>query len=483
MKLIVTFADDDFFSFRDNTICIRITDLKKLKDVVNSSELRDDFIEGEKMLLESSFDDDDIVNEIYEVRNMPYFEDFNSFESIKISLNKDVSIDKVYESLKDFPYKVIIDTDDIDLETVYKLSNSKYAVEPLIKNIYNTEVIPASEMKESLDVVFDFANKLNDSKLSPLEKLMFLYDYLKTRIYKEDEDYSNSASLSKVTLGDSIVCLGYSNLFSAIANLIGISTDVKIYVNKFNKNSGHATVISYINDNKYNFHSILEFDPTWDSRKSERDAHYIDKYYWFGLAPVFSEKCKIPNCLAPIGRSKSGGKLFKTFYNCTNLLKVSGDAGIALNKRFFSNLFEKVHDEFSKLGYTEGLELLASIASKDNITKQDIDLLHLTYLKLYENNLGYDDFLRLLYFVRRSQFVYGDDYELDFDEVVSVARRRETRNNFLAYVLFKDRGEYRKISSLKEFKSVPKGVSNKLEYDKKRLELVRTLKNFNERSK
>ena len=67
---------------------------------------------------------------------------------------------------------------------------------------------------------------------------MFLYDYLKTRIYKEDKNYSNSASLSRVTLGESIVCLGYSNLFSAIANLIGISTYVKTYINMLNKYDG-----------------------------------------------------------------------------------------------------------------------------------------------------------------------------------------------------------------------------------------------------
>lgn len=148
----------------------------------------------------------------------------------------------------------------------------------------------------------------------------------------------------------------------------------------------------------------------------------------------------------------------------------------------FGTLFERLEEEFTKLGYNEGLVLLRDIAAKDNITKYDIDLLHLTYLKLFENNLGYDEFLRLLYFVRRSQFVYGADYELDFEDVVRVARRRETRTNLIAYILFKDRGEYRNVTSLSEFKTIPKGTSDKLLYDKERLELVKTLRRVNEGS-
>ena len=219
MKLIVTFADEDSFSFRDDTICLRVSNLNRLKDVINNSDLRQDFIDENRILLDAAYDDT-LIDEVYQVKNMPYFEDFSGFESIKIALNKGVSVEQVRDFFKSFPYKTIIDTDDMDLTDVYRFCTLDYAATPMIKNIYNTEVVSVNEMKESLEVVFDFAKKLDDGKLSPLEKLMFLYDYLKTRIYKEDKNYSNSASLSRVTLGESIVCLGYSILFSAIANLI-----------------------------------------------------------------------------------------------------------------------------------------------------------------------------------------------------------------------------------------------------------------------
>ena len=32
------------------------------------------------------------------------------------------------------------------------------------------------------------------------------------------------------------------------------------------RHNGHASAISYVNDDKYNFHGVLEFDPTWDSK-------------------------------------------------------------------------------------------------------------------------------------------------------------------------------------------------------------------------
>ena len=89
MKLIVTFADDEFFTFRDNTICLRVSNLNRLKDVINNSDLRQDFIDENRILLEAAYDDT-LIDEVYAVRNMPYFDDFSGLESIKIALNKSV---------------------------------------------------------------------------------------------------------------------------------------------------------------------------------------------------------------------------------------------------------------------------------------------------------------------------------------------------------------------------------------------------------
>ena len=51
---------------------------------------------------------------------------------------------------------------------------------------------------------------------------------------------------------------------------------------------------------------------------------------------------------------------------------------------------------------------------------------------------------------------------------------------FIAYILFNDRDEYKNVTSLREFKTMPKGTKDKLQYDKERLELVKTLRRINE---
>ena len=120
MKLVVSFSDDNSFSFNNDAVCIRVTDLSNLKQVINDENLRNDFITARRAVLDVAYNED-IADEICKVRDLPAYIDFNDFESIKICLNKDVSIEKVYDFLKDFPYKVIVDTDDINLHDVYKL--------------------------------------------------------------------------------------------------------------------------------------------------------------------------------------------------------------------------------------------------------------------------------------------------------------------------------------------------------------------------
>ena len=117
MKLIVTFADEDSFSLKDETICIRISDVKNLLNIINSAELREEFVLTNKVLLDAGYDEL-IEKEIYEVEKMPYFKNFNSFNSIRICINRDVDFNELYGFLKGFPYQVVIDTDDMDLTDV-----------------------------------------------------------------------------------------------------------------------------------------------------------------------------------------------------------------------------------------------------------------------------------------------------------------------------------------------------------------------------
>lgn len=476
MELVVSNGEGvNSFVYYHDGININVTSFSNILGVLNGEKLRADFIDGEQVMLELMPGNEDIIDSIIAVRYMPKIESLSYFDGIKLELSESTDLDDLARFLKTCPYKLKLSTNNISLDKVYKICHFECLNEPIIESSYNVNSAPMSEMKNALDIAMSLKNSLNDKNLSPLEKLMFLYDYLKTRVYSEDDVYENSASLTKVIDGESIVCLGYANIFAVVANMLGIETEVKGYKNTEKENSGHSTVISYVNDNKYNYHGVLEFDPTWDSKKNSEDNNFTLNYNWFGLSPVLAEECKKGVHLEPFDNHVHGHKLGQNFENCFISFETLG-AGI-INKRQTSRLLEKSLIEFEKVGYEPGIELVNELLKKDVVDEDDILALQETYMEIFLNNLGYDEFLRLLYFVRRSEFVFGDEkYELDFDDVVNCARKRETRDNFMAYILFHGRNEYLNVTRLKEFKTIPKDVKNKVNYDQKRLELVKVLK-------
>lgn len=477
MELVVSngVGVNSFVYYHDG-VNINVTSLCNILGVLNDDKLRADFIAGEQVMLELMPGNEEIIDSIIAVRYMPKIETLGYFDGIKLELSESTDLEDLARFLKTCPYKLKLYTNNISLEKVYKICHFECMTEPIIESSYNVNSASMSEMRGALEIAMSLKNTLDDKKLSPLEKIMFLYDYLKTRVYSEDDVYENSASLTKVIDGDSIVCLGYANIFAVVANMLGIETEVKSYRNTKKKNSGHSTVISYVNDNKYNYHGVLEFDPTWDSKKNSEDNNFTLNYNWFGLSPVLAEECKKGLNLEPFDNHVHGHKLGQNFENCFISFETLG-AGI-INKRQISRLLEKALIEFEKAGYEPGIELVNDLLKKDDIDEDDILSLQETYMELFLTGLGYDEFLRLLYFVRRSEFVFGDDkYELDFDDVVNCARKRETRDNFMAYILFHGKNDYLNVTRLKEFKTIPKGIKNKVSYDQKRLELVKVLKN------
>ena len=117
-----------------------------------------------------------------------------------------------------------------------------------------------------------YQSLIKDFPLSPLEKLTFAYDIMKTFEYKEnDEDKSMSRQPSKIMNSDYIVCSGYTAMLEEL--LYGI--DPNIGVDHFGEEcydkegkellGYHSRSVVRINDDKYNIHGFYAMDPTWDS--------------------------------------------------------------------------------------------------------------------------------------------------------------------------------------------------------------------------
>lgn len=182
--------------------------------------------------------------------------------------------------------------------------------------------ISLGEYKDTVEFINDVADEVKSLNLSPFEQVLYVYDYVKDRYYKEekeDESQSLSRSLSDVVKGNNIVYYGFSNLMNAILTNLGFnSTCVQVNAGKgfnniiappksltrdfgdynmlndkvlsfitdnldnirFLRICNHMRLDVYINDPKYGIDGIYYFDPTLDSKKAN-DSHQSTKYSHF----------------------------------------------------------------------------------------------------------------------------------------------------------------------------------------------------------
>lgn len=220
---------------------------------------------------------------LYQIR----VESDNAFDVNRIvnyMSNKGMSIDSVLWKMKDTNYydKDISCLDDVSRKT--KLS------------INYGEVMAASyeEFKSLLESVKWYRKIINDSDLSPVEKVMFAFDILKTFKYNESStDMEDSRYSHKVIETGNIVCIGYSSLLMQILNYLDKGIVISEFgLDCFDKDNkflgGHSRSLLKIDDDKYNIHGIFALDATWDSDKSHivtadfaSDYTSLDLYRYF----------------------------------------------------------------------------------------------------------------------------------------------------------------------------------------------------------
>ena len=185
------------------------------------------------------------VNHVTEIKNV------NSF--IDRAKQNDYKIDNVVLNLENKNYE--------DIEMLYDISE-KYNL--TIKADYNSmNLNDFVSMRETLNYYKDL---ISQRKLSPLEKATYGYDIVKSFVYRESEEKSESREISKIIKTGNIVCVGYSQLYVQLMKEIGINgASFSTIVPIDERDYGHQRCVLNINDDKYNVHGTYAFDPTWDS--------------------------------------------------------------------------------------------------------------------------------------------------------------------------------------------------------------------------
>ena len=116
-----------------------------------------------------------------------------------------------------------------------------------------------------------YKSVINDS-LSPLEKVTIAYDITKSFVYNDykKDNTSNSREITKIVNTGNIVCVGYSKIFNAILNELGIgAVELSVEMKNEKEHAHHQRSIIYIKDDKYKIDSCFTCDATFDSASHE----------------------------------------------------------------------------------------------------------------------------------------------------------------------------------------------------------------------
>ena len=254
--------------------------------------------------------------DINKIINILESEDLNNYESIVI--NDSYTIDM---------QKKIIQTTDRNATNMYLLANYLKSRGIIINRIelnveridytqidYNPLNIVAStydlkinyenyplaefeDFKNMVETIKWYRSMIIDFDLSPVEKLMFAYDIMKTFKYHENDCNKNMARYpDKILKSGDIVCVGYANFLKDI--LKGLDEGLKVncsgvsaYDVKHNCFIGHERNLVKVDDDKYNIHGIYALDATWDSviegdkAKSLGDSYNALDLYSYFLIP------------------------------------------------------------------------------------------------------------------------------------------------------------------------------------------------------
>ena len=111
---------------------------------------------------------------------------------------------------------------------------------------------------------------IEESDLSPVEKVAYVYDILKTMRYQENhEDKQRSRNIHAIVTDGTIVCVGYAAFAKQLLNELGIKClNVGVTCKaEEGPDGGHARNMVRVDDDKYNIHGLFAMDITWDSDK------------------------------------------------------------------------------------------------------------------------------------------------------------------------------------------------------------------------
>ena len=345
---------------------------------------------------------------------------------IKLNLNDDIQdFNNLYNKIKKYmnnDKNLIIDISEATDTNIIK----KYKqLQELEKNTkchfqYKYDIYATSSIKDifnAIQFVEEKAQIVKQSNLSPVESLMFIYDMIRDREYtkeKEEEGVDVSRNITRVLTSSSIVCAGFANLFSAIANKVGIYTENIIWKNMDTYKDVHVSNISYINDDKYDIHGIIEIDVTKGSRKSKENNSFLNNYSSFGNYLIKSERFNNNNGLIySMDINNLFYKICQDYRNLKHNLKK--EPAIMTKAKILNLIIDlKKYTKLIGIDLKEYEEIKKKLEKNEDINEIYNEIENILFNNkindtIYACNIDYYDFAEMLYTVRKIESLIDEN--------------------------------------------------------------------------
>lgn len=396
-----TYFDFDFgitklinFDKENSSFDIKKKDLVQMKeDAENLIEYIETSDEKNQTILDKQYFIRDNIEEICKSIEYVSFDPSLSVEEVyKLYTTNSFFKNKklVFSTSDDFPKDL--------LDTILKLFKNN------INDIYfavstNKSILHINDYIETLNKIEEIVAEMNKFNFSPFEKILYLYDVVKERIYTEessDEDSTLSRNINSALLGEKIVCEGYAKIYKLLLDKANIKSSISSLVDKNDDTSGHVRNEIYIKDEKYGIDGVLFFDPTWDSKLDESDNNFLLRYNHFALSAneMFNkdEENNLRNADMPDNNFYSSVKLIHKIKNrkdhedAKETIKTINHMSRVVNEKSLIELRDYFFHRYTEKDYE----------------KLEKDINELCYK--YNQKVNYSTMLKALFNVRKIQY-------------------------------------------------------------------------------
>lgn len=303
---------------------------------------------------------------------------------------------------------VVIDGTSISLEKYQKILDGYN----LSKISNNNILVHYQEYGNDIDIntLYDTSCQINyitmkikQYNLSPLERLIMVYDIVKNNFYHKEinENYLISRTLDNVLNSDYIVCVGYIALINAILKNLDINAK-PIFCQA--KDGKHCRGIVYLNDEKYNINGVYILDPTWDSKRSST-SDKLDRYNYFLLPIEIAEKTAKTELIHIINMSINELALFECDFANTEYIteeKTLERINIYYYLKMIFSLTNSNYEDFA-----ENIVFYDFLNSEE---RKKLDYVYQSVInKCKTKDIDVDTFIKTLYNTKRIEYYLNED--------------------------------------------------------------------------